>query len=66
LIWIKATIWPLPYSEIVNREGLNVTQHILAEDTEADAHTMKSLRNFILVFLGFSVALAIGVAVFAP
>lgn len=43
-----------------------MTQHILAEDTEADIETMKSLRKFILVFLGFSVALAIGVAIFAP
>ena len=66
MIWIKAAFLPLHYSEIVNREGLDVTQHILAEDTEADTRTMKSLRNFILAFAGFSAALAIGVAIFAP
>jgi hypothetical protein len=43
-----------------------VTQHYLAEDTEQDIHTMKSLRNFILGFAGFALLLALGVGFFAP
>jgi hypothetical protein len=43
-----------------------VTQHILAEDTEQDIQTMKSLRNFVLAFVGFAIVLALGVAFFAP
>ncbi len=43
-----------------------MTQHILAEDTEADIQTMKSLRNFILAFMGFAACMAVGVAFFAP
>jgi hypothetical protein len=38
----------------------------MAEDTEQDIQTMKSLRNFILGFVGLAVLLAVGVAVFAP
>ena len=43
-----------------------MTQHILAEDTEADIQTMKSLRNFILGAITFAACLAIGVTIFAP
>jgi hypothetical protein len=43
-----------------------MTQHYLAADTEEDIQTMKSLRNFVLCFMGFAVVLALGVAFFAP
>ena len=43
-----------------------MTQHYLAEDTEQDIQTMKSLRNFVLGFAGLAVLLALGVAFFTP
>ena len=43
-----------------------MTRHLLAEDTEQDIRTMKSLRNLVLGFVGFTLVLALGVAFFAP
>ncbi len=43
-----------------------MTQHILMEDTQEDARTLKSLGIFIGIFAGFSLCLALGVTLFAP
>ena len=43
-----------------------MTEHILAADTQQDIETMKGLRNFVLCFVGMSIALAVAVAIFAP
>jgi hypothetical protein len=38
----------------------------MLRDTEEDIRTLKNLRNFILLFAGFSLCLALGVAFFTP
>jgi len=43
-----------------------VTQHVLAEQTEEDIHTLKNLRNFIGGFIIVTICLALGVSIFAP
>jgi hypothetical protein len=43
-----------------------MTQHAMLQDSQEDIRTMKSLRNFIGLFVAFAVALALGVAIFAP
>ncbi len=43
-----------------------MTQHLMAEDTQEDLRTLKQLGVFVAMFAGFSLCLALGVAVFAP
>ncbi len=43
-----------------------MTEHLLAEHTEEDFHTMRSLRRFVGLFMVFSLLLGVGVAIFAP
>lgn len=43
-----------------------MTQHVLAEHTEEDTQTMRSLRRFVGMFVVFSLLLGMGVAIFAP
>ena len=38
----------------------------MLQDTEEDIRTLRNLRNFVLLFAGFSLCLALGVALFAP
>ena len=43
-----------------------MTQHFMTQDTQEDIRTMKNLRNFVGLFMAFSVLLAVGVTLFAP
>ncbi|MEP5764668.1 MAG: hypothetical protein ABJ308_08735 [Halieaceae bacterium] len=43
-----------------------MTEHALMQDTQEDIDTMRNLRNFVGLFIGFSVFMALGVAFFAP
>jgi hypothetical protein len=43
-----------------------MTQHALAEQTQEDEHTLRSLGRFVGLFALFSALLAVGVAIFAP
>jgi hypothetical protein len=38
----------------------------MAEDTREDEQTMRNLRRFVGMFVVFSIAMALGVTIFAP
>jgi hypothetical protein len=48
------------------QEDKKMTQHLMAEDMQEDIRTLKHLGIFVAMFAGFSLCLAISVALFAP